>query len=62
MLLILCVKVKANAFISLLATKALVMGLLSGMSGADTVAAITGGFSGTVKEHRYCYHFWYHAG
>ena len=24
---------------------------------ADTVAAITGGFSGTVKEHRYCYHF-----
>ena len=42
-LLILCVKVKANAFISLLAT-ALVMGLLSGMSGADTVAAITGGF------------------
>ena len=48
-LLILCVKVKANAFISLLAT-ALVMGLLSGMSGADTVAAITGGFSGTVKS------------
>ena len=48
-LLILCVKVKANAFISLLAT-ALVMGLLSGMSGADTVAAITGGFSGTVKN------------
>lgn len=48
-LLILCVKVKANAFISLLAT-ALVMGLLSGMSGTDTVAAITGGFSGTVKS------------
>ena len=48
-LLILCVKVKANAFISLLAT-ALVMGLLSGMSGPDTVAAITGGFSGTVKS------------
>ncbi len=48
-LLILCVKVKANAFISLLAT-ALVMGLLSGMSGADTVTAITGGFSGTVKS------------
>lgn len=48
-LLILCVKVKANAFISLLAT-ALVMGLLSGMSGADTVAVITGGFSGTVKS------------
>ena len=48
-LLILCVKVKANAFISLLAT-ALVMGLLSGMSGADTVSAITSGFSGTVKS------------
>ena len=39
-LLILCIKVKANAFISLLAT-ALVMGMLSGMSGADTVSAIT---------------------
>mgnify|MGYP000028445004 CR=1 FL=1 len=37
-LLILCIKVKANAFISLLAT-ALVMGMLSGMSGADTVSA-----------------------
>lgn len=48
-LLILCVKVKANAFISLLAT-ALVMGILSGMSGSDTVAAITSGFSGTVKS------------
>lgn len=47
-LLILCIKVKANAFISLLAT-ALVMGMLSGMSGADTVSAITSGFSGTVK-------------
>lgn len=42
-------KVKANAFISLLAT-ALVMGMLSGMSGADTVSAITSGFSGTVKS------------
>lgn len=58
-LLILCVKVKANAFISLLAT-ALVMGLLSGMSGADTVAAITGGFFRHGKEHRYRHHFWYH--
>lgn len=48
-LLILCVKVKANAFISLLAT-ALVMGILSGMSGEDTVSAITSGFSGTVKS------------
>ena len=48
-LLILCIKVKANAFISLLAT-ALVMGMLSGMSGADTVSAITSGFSGTVKS------------
>lgn len=48
-LLFLCLKVKANAFISLLAT-AMVMGLLSGMTGADTVSAITGGFSGTVKS------------
>ncbi len=48
-LLFLCLKVKANAFISLLAT-ALVMGLLSGMTGADTIGAITGGFSGTVKS------------
>lgn len=48
-LLILCIKVKANAFISLLAT-ALVMGMLSGMSGADTVSAITTGFSGTIKS------------
>ncbi len=45
----LCIKVKANAFISLLAT-ALVMGLLTGMSGADTIKAITAGFSGTVKS------------
>lgn len=48
-LLVLCLKVKANAFISLLAT-ALAMGLLAGMSGADTIGAITGGFSGTVKS------------
>lgn len=48
-LLILCLKVKANAFISLPAT-ALVMGFLSGLSGADTIGAITGGFSGTVKS------------
>lgn len=48
-LLLLCLKVKANAFISLLAT-ALVMGVLSGMSGAETVAAITSGFAGTVES------------
>lgn len=48
-LLFLCLKVKANAFISLLAT-ALAMGMLSGMSGADVIDAITSGFSGTVKS------------
>lgn len=48
-LLFLCIKVKANAFVALLAT-ALVMGMFSGMSGADTVSAITTGFSGTVKS------------
>lgn len=48
-LLFLCLKVKANAFISLLAT-ALVMGFLSGMSGEETVTAITGGFAGTVES------------
>ena len=48
-LLFLCIKVKANAFVSLLAT-ALVTGLMAGMSGADTVSAITDGFSGTVKS------------
>ncbi len=48
-LLFLCLKVKANAFISLL-TAALVMGFLSGMSGEETVSAITSGFSGTVKS------------
>lgn len=47
-LLILCIKIKANAFVSLLAT-ALVMGLMSGM-GAETVIAITDGFSGTVRS------------
>lgn len=47
-LLLLCIKIKANAFVSLLAT-ALVMGLMSGM-GAETVTAITDGFSGTVKS------------
>lgn len=48
-LLFLCLKVKANAFISLI-TAALVMGLLAGMSGADTISAIVSGFSGTVKS------------
>lgn len=48
-LLFLCLKVKANAFISLLAT-ALVMGLLAGLSGSEVVDAITSGFSGTVKS------------
>ncbi len=48
-LLVLCLKVKANAFVSLLAT-ALVMGILSGMSGTDTVEAITSGFAGTVES------------
>ena len=48
-LLFLCLKVKVNAFIALLST-ALVMGVLAGMSGSDTVGAITGGFSGTVKS------------
>ena len=48
-LLFLCLKVKANAFIALLAT-AMVMGLLSGMGGPATVNAITTGFSKTVKS------------
>ena len=48
-LLFLCIKVKANAFVSLLAT-ALIMGMMAGMSGADTVSAITDGLSGTVKS------------
>jgi len=48
-LLFLCIKVKANAFIALLAA-AIVMGPLAGLSGPDTVSAITGGFSSTVKS------------
>lgn len=48
-LLFLCLKVKANAFVSLLST-ALVMGLMSGMGAAETIEAITTGFSGTVKS------------
>lgn len=48
-LLFLCIKVKVNAFIALLSA-AVVMGPLAGLSGADTVAAITGGFSSTVKS------------
>ncbi|MGF6907067.1 GntP family permease [Fusobacterium sp. PH5-44] len=48
-LLLLCIKVKVNAFMSLLIT-ALVMGMLSGMKGAATINAITTGFSGTVKS------------
>lgn len=48
-LMFLCLKVKASAFISLLAT-ALVMGLLSGMPGPDVVGAITSGFAGTVES------------
>ena len=49
LLLFLCIKLKVNAFMSLLAT-ALAMGPLAGMSGADTVSAITSGFSSTVKS------------
>ncbi|MBE7718680.1 MAG: GntT protein [Lacrimispora celerecrescens] len=48
-LLILCIKVKANAFVALLVT-GLIIGVLSGMSGSDTVEALTTGFSGTVKS------------
>ena len=48
-LLCLCLKVKAYAFISLLAT-AMVMGVLSGMSGSETVSSITSGFAGTVQS------------
>lgn len=48
-LLFLCLKVKANAFISLLAT-ALVMGVLAGLSGGEVVSTITSGFSKTVKS------------
>lgn len=48
-LLFLCLKVKANAFMALLAT-ALIMGLLSGMGGVGTVKAITSGFAKTVQS------------
>lgn len=48
-LLFLCVKVKTNAFIALIATAA-IMGLLAGLSGTETVKAITTGFSGTVRS------------
>lgn len=48
-LLFLCLKVKANAFMALLAT-ALIMGLLSGLGGTGTIKAITGGFAKTVKS------------
>ena len=48
-LLFLCLKVKANAFIALLAT-ALIMGLLSGMGGPATIKAITSGFAKTVQS------------
>ena len=48
-LLFLCLKVKANAFMALLAT-ALVMGMLSGLGGPATVKTITSGFAGTVKS------------
>lgn len=48
-LMFLCLKVKASAFVSLLAT-ALVMGLLTGMPGSDLISAITSGFAGTVES------------
>lgn len=48
-LLFLCIKVKTNAFIALIAAAA-VMGMLAGLSGADTVKAITTGFAGTVRS------------
>ena len=48
-LLFLCLKVKANAFMALLAT-ALIMGLLSGLGGPGTIKAITGGFAKTVQS------------
>ncbi len=49
LLLFLCIKVKVNAFISLLST-ALVMGMLAGMSGAETIDAITSGFAKTIQS------------
>jgi len=48
-LLFLCIKVKANAFVALLLT-GLIMGVLSGMSGTATVEALTSGFAGTIKS------------
>ena len=48
-LLFLALKVKVNAFMSLLGT-AVVMGLLAGMPATDVIGAITTGFSGTVKS------------
>lgn len=48
-LLFLALKVKVNAFMSLLGT-AVVMGLLAGMPATDVVGAITTGFSSTVKS------------
>ncbi len=48
-LFFLALKVKANAFMALLAT-ALVMGVLSGMPSTEVVTAIVAGFSGTVKS------------
>jgi GntP family gluconate:H+ symporter len=46
-LLVLAIKFRVSAFVSLLAT-AVVIGSLAGMSGADLIKAITGGFSSTV--------------
>lgn len=48
-LFFLALKVKANAFIALIAT-ALVMGALAGMPGPKIVDAIVSGFVGTVKS------------
>ncbi|MDR1744342.1 MAG: GntP family permease [Planctomycetota bacterium] len=48
-LFFLALKVKANAFVALIAT-ALVMGALAGMPGPEIVDAIATGFSGTVKS------------
>lgn len=48
-LFFLCIKVKTNEFISLLAAAA-VMGLLSGMSGTETVEAIISGSADTFAD------------
>lgn len=48
-LLLLCLKFKTNAFIALIVT-ALIMGVLSGMSGVDTISTICSGFAGTVED------------